>query len=113
MKNILTIVFFLLFGSVTRTELMEVDLKIMSNPKGGWRYEVSDGDKREFKSDAELGTYLKQLSNPFDSIFLTMESEDDVPIDQLARILTLAKANPQGISVKSIILDKKFFNKER
>jgi len=113
MRNILVIAILLLLGSTVRAELMVVEMKVFNDQKGGWRYEVVEGDKREFKSDAELGDYLKHLSNPRDSIFLTIESEDDVPIDQLTKILALAKANPQGIRVKQIILDTKFFNRPK
>jgi hypothetical protein len=102
---------FLCVYSPCRAELMVVELQVVKQPPDGWKYVVKEGDARTFKSDAELGDYLKGLSNPDDSIFLTIESEGDVPIDQLSKILALAKANRQGITVKKIVLDTKWFNK--
>jgi hypothetical protein len=101
----------LLVHSPCRAELIVVQLQVVKAPPDGWKYVVKEGDTRTLKSDAELGTYLKGLSNPRDSIFLTIESEGDVPIDQLGKILALAKANRQGITVKTIVLDTKGFNK--
>jgi hypothetical protein len=102
----------LLFPSPCGAELMMVELKVVKLPPNGWKYVVKEGDTRTFKSDAALGGYLKGLSNPRDSIFLTIESEGDVPIDQLSKILALAKANRQGITVKKIVLDTRGFNKK-
>jgi hypothetical protein len=99
--------------SVAHAELMVVDVTIVKKKNGGWRYVVSEGDKRELPSDAALGDYLKRLSNPKDGIWLTMQSEGDVPIDQLTKILTMIKANPQGIVVKRIVLDTKRLEKPK
>jgi hypothetical protein len=97
--------------SPCQAELMVVELHVVKQPPDAWKYVVKEGDTHTFTSDAELEDYLKGLSNPFDSIFLTIESEGDVPIDQLSKILSLAKANRQGITVKKIVLDTKWFNK--
>jgi hypothetical protein len=101
-----------LVHSPCRAELMIVELQVVKQPRDGWKYVVKEGDTRTFKSDDALGGYLKGLSNPRDSIFLTIESEGDVPIDQLSKILALARANRQGITVKRIVLDTRGFNKK-
>jgi hypothetical protein len=107
MKYAISLLAVFLTLSVAHAELMVVDVTIVKKPDGGWSYVVSEGDKREFPSDAALGDYLKKLSNPRDGIWLTMQSESDVPVDQLSKILAMVKANPQGIVVKRIVLDTK------
>ena len=88
---------------------MVVELQVVRQPPDTWKYIVK-GDGRTLKSDSELVDYLKKPSNPRDSIFLTIESEGDVPIEQLCKILSMAKENRQGIEVKKIVLDTKWFN---
>ena len=110
MRYVLLVFALLFVPSPCRAELMVVEMQVVKRPSDGWNYLVK-GDNRTFKSDAELGKYLKGLSNPRDSIFLTIESEGDVPIDQLSKILALAKENQQGITVKRIVLDTGWYNK--
>jgi len=110
MRYMLLVLALLFVPSSCRAELMVVELQVVKQPSNGWKYLVK-GDNRTFKSDTDLGEYLKGLSNPRDSIFLMIESEGDVPIDQLSKILALAKENRQGITVKRIVLDTGWFNK--
>ena len=63
-------------------------------------------DEHRFYTDAELADFLKKLSNKKSGIWLTIESDSDVPIEQLIKILTMVKTNPQGIRVKRIVLGK-------
>jgi hypothetical protein len=111
-KYVLAILTIALVHSTVHAELMWVELQVIKNKEGGWKYSVK-GEKGDLKSDAQLGKYLKKLSNPKDSIFLNIESEDDVPIEQLTKILGLVKANKQGIQIKKIVLDTKFANRPR
>jgi hypothetical protein len=113
MKSVFLATIVLLVASTAPAELMVVEMKITKKKDGGWSYRVNEGNKREMQSDAELAAYFKQLSNPKDGIWLTIESEHDVPAEQLVKILTMVKANPQGIKVKRIILDSKRFNPPR
>jgi len=103
MKYLILTALFLL-PSTACAELMSVDMTIVEKPQGGWSYVVVEGDTREFSSDAELGEYLKTLSNPMNSIFLFIKSENEVPIDHLIKILALVDANPEGITVKKVVL---------
>src|SRR5215470_5468897 len=64
MKKVLGLaLLLLLLHSSARAELMVVDLKVIKAKAGGWRYEVVEGDKKEFPSDAALGDYLKRQAN--------------------------------------------------
>jgi formylglycine-generating enzyme len=107
MKYILPLVVLFLLHSTCRAELITVDLQIVELQPDGWQYVVKEGNTHIFNSDDELGEYLKGLSNPFDSIDMTIESENDVPIDKLNKILALVKANREGITVQKIVLGKK------
>jgi hypothetical protein len=111
MRHVLAIAIVFLFASFCRAELLVIDLTIVKTKTGGWEYRTSD--PKELASDTELGKYLKGLSNPKDGIWITIQSESDVPIDQLTKILAMIKANPQGILVKRIVLDTKGFNRPR
>jgi hypothetical protein len=111
MRYVLSIAAIFLVGSFVRAELLALDLTIVKTKSGGWSYRTSD--PKELASDAELAKYLKELSNPKDGIWLTIQSESDVPIDQLTKILAMVKANPQGIVIKRIVLDSKRFDRPK
>jgi hypothetical protein len=108
MRFIVAITAGLLVTSLPHSELMHVDVTIIKTKLGGWSYRTSDS--KELASDKELAKYLKDLSNPFDGIWLTIQSECDVPIDQLTKILGMVKKNRQGITLKRILLGRKGFD---
>jgi hypothetical protein len=100
MKYILSIAALLLSLSIADAELMIVKLKIIEKTYR-WSYLA---DEQPLESDAELGEFLTRLSNPRSEIWLDMESEGDVPIDQLSTIWGLTRFNPQGIKIRKIVL---------
>src|SRR5262249_40944576 len=108
MRFIVAIAVVLLAALLAHAELIMVDVTIIKTKSGAWSYCTSD--PKELGDDAALAKYLKELSNPQDGIWVTLQSESDVPIDQLAKILAMIKANPQGIVVKLIVLDSKQFD---
>ena len=107
MKYGLSIAVLFMVIATAHAESMWVELAIVTK-KGGWSYEVSGlVERKEFASDAALAAYLKDLSNPRDSIYLAIYSDRAIPIDQLVKILTMVKANPQGILVYRIDLENR------
>jgi hypothetical protein len=108
LKHLLILTTLCLLPATVCAELMSVDMTIVEKPAGGWSYVVVEGDRQEFGSDAELGDYLKRLSNPMSSIDLFIKSEYEVPVDQLIKIFALVDANPEGITVKRVVLGPKF-----
>jgi hypothetical protein len=96
------------FATPANAELMAVTLTITKD-RAGWKYVVMEGDERKLGSEKELGDYLKGLSNPGDGIWLTIRSTEDVSVDELINVLTMVKANPEGITVKAIDLDTNHF----
>ena len=111
MRFILAIAAGLLVTSLAHAELLHVDVSIIKTKSGPWKYRTSD--PKELANDAALAKYLKKLSNPRDGIWLTIQSESDVPIDQLTKIMGMIKANPQGIVLKRIVLDSKRFDRPK
>jgi len=107
MRYFFSIIMVLLVISVAHAELMVVDMKIVKTKADGWTYVVSEGQKKELATDEELAEFFKKLSNPRDGIWLTIQSETDVPIEQIMKILAMVKANAQGIVLKRIVLDSK------
>lgn len=101
----------LLFTSLVHAELLHLEVTINKTKSGAWTYRTSD--PMELPNDAALAKYLKELSNPRDSIWLTIRRESDVPIDQLIKIMGMVKANPQGIVLKRIVLDSKRFERPK
>ena len=111
MRLILAIAAGLLVTPLVHAELLHVDVTIIKTKSGAWSYRTSD--PKELANDAALAKYLKELSNPRDGIWLTIQSESDVPIDQLTKIMGMIKANPQGIVLKRIVLDSKRFDRPK
>jgi hypothetical protein len=105
MRFVVSILAVLFALSVVRAELLVVHLQIDKAKDGGWTYRASEAQEK-IATDAELADFLKKLSNKKSGIWLTIESDSDVPIEQLIKILTMVKTNPQGIRVKRIVLGK-------
>jgi hypothetical protein len=111
-RYFLPIVAVAMIVSTARAELMLIELDVVRAKDGTWTYSVQS-DNLRFGNDAALATYLRDLRNPKDSVYLKIRSATDVPIEQIVRILEMTKANRQGIRVKSIMLDTDTFNARR
>jgi hypothetical protein len=92
---------FQLWASSASAKMARLQMEIIQMKTGQWSYVINDNTR--LKSDAELADFFMKLRFIQDAYLLSMHSAQLVPIDQIMKILEMAKKNPEaGIVLGSI-----------
>ena len=91
----------LLWVSTASAKTARIQVEIVQSKTGQWSYVINDHTR--LKSDAELADFFMKLRFIADAYLLSLHSAQSVPIDQIIKILEMAKKNPEaGIELGKI-----------